>query len=157
MTIRAVSPADLIRFRHYGLGRQCAVRKLRLDFETPFGAVKELVRHSARRTAWHECSVYLTGAHGIEAEQYRPLVKSPMDFARLSTQAGRVAFSCSRSEQELRDLGHTGALAWIERFKTPRNIEKLGSNSLLWYEMRVETRTIWLCSSTMVRGCSWGA
>ena len=31
------------------------------------------------------------------------------------------AFCCSRSLEELRDLNHTGALAWIERFENGVN------------------------------------
>lgn len=141
MTIRAVSPADLIRFRLYGLGGNAQFVNCDWILKLPLVPLKSLfaIRRGERRGM--NALFYPTGAHGIEAEYIRPLVKSPMDFARLSTQAGRAAFSCSRSEQELHDLGHTGALAWIERFKTPRNIEKLGSNSLLWYEMRAETLT----------------
>lgn len=84
---------------------------------------------------------YPRAAHGIEAEYIKPLAKSPTDFLRLRCPAAKEAFSCSRTEEELAVLGHTGALNWIKRFKTPENMAKLGTNGLLWYEMKADTLT----------------
>ena len=51
------------------------------------------------------------------------------------------AFSCARTEVELRELGHQGALNWIERFRTPETVRKLGSGNTRWYEMRADNMT----------------
>ncbi|WP_315819004.1 hypothetical protein [Paraflavitalea speifideaquila] len=82
---------------------------------------------------------YPKAGHGIEAEYIRPLAKSPTEFTRLSMTPSRDAFSCSRSEEELETLGHTGALNWIRQFKTQDTINKLSRNNLRWYEMNTDS------------------
>lgn len=141
MTIRAVSTANLLRFRSYGLGGNAQFVNCDWILDLPLVPLKSLfaIRRGERRGK--NQLFYPTGTHGIEPEYIKPLVKSPTDFERLSTQASHAAFSCSRSEHELRGLGHTGALAWIERFKTRENIAKLATSNLMWYEMRADTLT----------------
>lgn len=141
MTIRAVSPAELSRFRQYGLGGNAQFVNCDWILELPLVPLKDdfLIRRGERRGM--NSLFYPTGEHGIESEYIRPFVKSPAEFNRLKRQAKREAFSCSRSEQELCNLGHTGALSWINRFKNPTNIKKLGRSSSFWYEMRANTLT----------------
>ena len=67
--------------------------------------------------------------------------RSPADFTHLRGHADKEAFSCSRSVKKLKKLGHSGALAWIERFKTPGNVKKLGKKDTRWYEMKTDALT----------------
>jgi hypothetical protein len=50
-----------------------------------------------------------------------------------------AAFSCSRSEEELEELGHVGALGWINRFKTEAVMNRLKRAGHHWYEMRTDS------------------
>lgn len=141
MTIRAVSPADLAQFRRLGLGGNAQFVDCDWVLQLPLIALKDLftVRRGERRGM--NALFYPRPGHGIEPEYIRPLAKSPSDFSRLRCPAAKEAFSCSRTEQELAAIGHTGALNWIRRFKTPENMAKLGTNGLMWYEMRADTLT----------------
>jgi hypothetical protein len=82
---------------------------------------------------------YPQAGHGIEAEYIKPLAKTPMEFKRLKMSPTKEAFACSRSEEELQELGHNGALNWIRRFKTQDNIDKLSKTDLHWYEMNTDS------------------
>lgn len=141
MTIRTVSPADLARFRALGLGGNAQFVDCDWVLSLPLVPLNSLfaVRRGERRGK-NEL-FYPALGHGIESEYIRPLAKGPMDFTRLRCPAGREAFSCSRTKDELGILGHTGALNWIRRFETPGTIEKLQRNELMWYEMRADTLT----------------
>lgn len=141
MTIRAVSPADLARFRRFGLGGNAQFVDCDWVLLLPLVPLKDLftVRRGERRGM--NALFYPRPGHGIENEYIRPLAKGPSDFSRLRCPAAKEAFSCSRAEEELAALGHTGALNWIRRFKTPENIAKLGTNGLIWYEMKADTLT----------------
>jgi hypothetical protein len=53
----------------------------------------------------------------IEKEYLRPLMKSPKDSSRVEIQTDEMAlhlFVCRRTTQELKKLGHTGALSYIK-------------------------------------------
>lgn len=141
MTIRAVSPANLARFRTYGLGGNAQFVDCDWILDLPLLPLQDLftVRRGERRGM--NALFYPRPGHGIEPEYIKPLAKGPSDFSRLQCPAAKEAFSCSRSEDELLALGHTGALNWIRRFKTPENIAKLGTNGLIWYEMKADTLT----------------
>jgi len=141
MTIRAVSPAELARFRLLGLGGNAQFVDCDWILSLPLVPLKDsfTVRRGERRGM--NALFYPRPGHGIELEYIRPLAKSPTDFSRLRCPAAKEAFSCSRTERELTALGHTGALNWIRRFKTPENMAKLGTNGLMWYEMRADTLT----------------
>lgn len=141
MTIRAIRPADLVRFRRMGLGGNAQFSDCDWVLGLPLAPLKDLftVRRGERRGM--NALFYPRPGHGIEAEYIKPLAKSPTDFLRLRCPAAKEAFSCSRTEEDLVVRGHTGALNWIRRFKTPENITKLGTNGLLWYEMKADTLT----------------
>lgn len=141
MTIRAISPADLVRFRRMGLGGNAQFSDCDWVLGLPLAPLKDLftVRRGERRGM--NALFYPRPGHGIEAEYIKPLAKSPTDFLRLRCPAAKEAFSCSRTEEDLAVRGHTGALNWIRRFKTPENITKLETNGLLWYEMKADTLT----------------
>lgn len=141
MTIRSVSSADLIQYRQLGLGGNAQFVNCDWVLNLPLLPLKDLftIRRGERRGM--NALFYPRAGHGIEAEYIKPLAKSPSDFVRLCCPAAKEAFSCSLTEEELADLGHTGALNWIRRFKTPENVEKLGVSDQLWYEMKVDTLT----------------
>ena len=141
MTIRAISPVDLAQFRRFGLGGNAQFADCDWVLNLPLKPLKELftVRRGERRGM--NALFYPRSGHGIEPEYIKPLAKSPTDFARLRCPAAKEAFACSRTEEELIALEHTGALNWIRRFKTPENIAKLGTNGLRWYEMKADTLT----------------
>lgn len=141
MTIRAVSPADLADFRSLGLGGNAQFVDCDWVLQLPLVPLNDVfsIRRGERRGM--NKLFYPALGHGIEPEYIKPLAKSPMDFARLRCPATKEAFSCSRTEVELRALGHTGALNWIRRFATPANIRKLGRADLKWYEMKADTLT----------------
>ena len=141
MSIRTISPARLSRFRRCGLGGSAQFVNSDWALELPLVRLNEhfQIRRGERRGM--NALFYPAEGHGIEAEYIRPLVKSPTDFVRLIGEATKEAFSCSRTEEELRELGHQGALSWIERFSTPDNIRKLSRSRSHWYEMNADTLT----------------
>jgi hypothetical protein len=141
MTIRSVSPQRLEQFRQLGLGGNAQFVNCDWVLDLPLTPLKDIFKVSRGERRGMNALFYPRRGHGIEAEYIKPLAKSPTDFTRLRAPAAKEAFSCSRSEQELEDLGHTGALNWIRRFRTPENMKKLGSGGLKWYEMRSDTLT----------------
>ncbi|WP_212743042.1 hypothetical protein [Sphingopyxis sp. 2PD] len=141
MTIRAISPSNLARFRQFGLGGNAQFSDCDWVLDLPLAPLKDLftVRRGERRGM--NALFYPRPGHGIEPEYIKPLAKSPTDFSRLRCPAAKEAFACSRTEVDLAARGHTGALNWIRRFKTPENMAKLGTNGLMWYEMKADTLT----------------
>lgn len=141
MTIRSVSPSRLDQFRILGLGGNAQFVNCNWILNLPLTRLSNFfaVRRGERRGM--NDFFYPRPGHGIEAEYIRPLAKGPSDFRRLSDQAAKEAFSCSRTEEELEQLGHIGALNWIRQFKTEANISKLQTSSQFWYEMRADTLT----------------
>lgn len=141
LSIREVSPEKLSRFRKYGLGGSAQFVNSDWLLELPLTRLDNhfVVRRGERRGL--NAFFYPTGDHGIEPEYIRPLAKSPTDFIRLLGSAAREAFCCSRTEVELQELGHTGALRWIERFRTPANVTKLSRSGIFWYEMNADALT----------------
>lgn len=141
MTIRAVSTADLARFRPLGLGGNAQFVDCDWILSLPLVPLKRLftVRRGERRGM--NRLFYPAPGHGIESAYIKPLAKSPTDFTRLRCPAAKEAFSCSRTKEELTALGHTGALNWINRFETPETIAKLQTSDLMWYEMRADALT----------------
>ncbi len=141
MTIRSIAPEILARYRALGLAGNAQFVNCDWVLDLPLVPLKNLFSISRGERRGLNDLFYPKRDHGIEPEYIRPLAKSPSDFEHLSMPAIKEAFSCSRSETELASLGHTGALNWIRRFKTPENIEKLMTAGHLWYEMRTDTLT----------------
>ena len=141
MSIRAVSPTRLSRFRTYGLGGNAQFVNSDWVLDLPLVRLSDrfCIRRGERRGM--NTLFYPTGNHGIETEYIRPLVKSPTDFVSLIDSASKEAFSCSRSEPELRELGHKGALNWIKRFQTPETVDRLSRSNTFWYEMNTDNLT----------------
>ena len=141
MNIRTISPARLSQFRRCGLGGTAQFVNSDWALDLPLVRLNDhfQIRRGERRGK--NALFYPAKGHGIEAEYIRPLVKGPADFARLTGEAIKEAFSCSRTEEEMRELEHQGALRWIERFRTPDNIRKLSRGRSHWYEMNADNLT----------------
>ncbi len=83
---------------------------------------------------------------GIESEYIKPALKNPASLKSYIAQTDRVAFCCHKSKDELRQLGHTGTLSWIEKFENIRNgtgkllPEALKRSGCFWYEMDDATK-----------------
>ena len=141
MSIRAVNPDRLSRFKTCGLGRNAQFVNSDWVLKLPLVPLSKYFRVRRGERRGMNAFFYPTGGHGIEDEYIRPLAKSPADFVRLIGPAAKEALSCSRSVEELRELGHHGALSWIERFSTPDNIRKLSRAKSFWYEMNADSLT----------------
>jgi predicted RNA methylase len=139
MTIRSVSPADIERFRVYGLAGNAQFVNCDWILNFPIVPLSSLftIRRGERRGM--NALFYPREGHGIELEYIRPLAKNIRDFSRLSGQAAKEAFTCNKTEAELEALGHTGALNWIRRFNSAENIAKLSRAGRLWYSMDADT------------------
>ncbi len=138
MTIRSVSQESMGAFRLIGMGGNAQFVNCDWVLQLPLVPLKNIfdIRRGERRGM--NQLFYPKPGHGIEAEYIKPLAKSPTEFIRLSMSPTKEAFACSRSEDELEQLGHTGALNWIKSFNSQENIEKLSKSGLHWYEMNTE-------------------
>ncbi len=141
MSIRTVSPDHLFRFREFGLGGTAQFVNSDWVLDLPLVRLTEHFRISRGERRGMNKFFYPTEGHNIEAEYIRPLAKTLTDFTRLTGAAGREAFSCSRTMDELRELDHEGALSWIEKYSSPENVEKLSRAVGHWYEMRADSLT----------------
>lgn len=138
MTIRSVRQENMGMFRTFGLGGNAQFVNCDWILELPLVALKDIFDISRGERRGMNALFYPEAGHGIEAEYIEPLAKSPMEFKRLSMSPTKEAFACSRSEKELEELGHTGALNWIRRFNTQENIDRLSRAGLRWYEMNTD-------------------
>jgi hypothetical protein len=83
--------------------------------------------------------------HGIEPNYIKPVLISGRGNRRLSLAADGEAFCCSIEAQELKQLGHLGALKWIRSFENKKNTtgqlltESLKRPQHLWYEMKPDS------------------
>lgn len=109
------------------------------DKMTPISEVFEVVR--GERRGW-DTMFYPASGHGIEQCYIRKVLKNSRAVNSLFAEADNDAFCCSRTLEELRDLNHSGALAWIERFENGVNktgkplTEVLARRDMHWYEMK---------------------
>lgn len=104
----------------------------------PIGEIFTVKR--GERRGWNDL-FYPSENSGIESEYMKPVLKNPALLKSYMAQTDIVAFCCHKSKDELQQLGHTVALAWIEKFENLRNgTGKLLSKALkhpgrFWYEM----------------------
>ncbi|MFN3703831.1 N-6 DNA methylase [Thermomonas sp.] len=141
LTIRSVDQPTLTRFRKLGLGGNAQFVDCEWILELPLVPLKNIfnIRRGERRGM--NALFYPRPGHGIEANYIKPLAKGPSEFKRPTCAATREAFSCSRSLDELKALGHYGALEWIRRFDSPKNVKKLARYGRYWYEMKADALT----------------
>jgi hypothetical protein len=95
------------------------------------------------RRGWNPM-FYPALGHNIEQEYIKPVLKHLRDTTNLECVSNAEAFCCSRSIEELENLGHYGAIAWINSFENQRNgtnkplPEVLAKPNMFWYEMSTE-------------------
>lgn len=83
--------------------------------------------------------------HKIEAPYIRSVLLNARKVKGLHAVADGDAFCCSEEEVDLLRKGHTGAIAWIDRFRNATNgtgvplVDELATGGRLWYEMRTDT------------------
>lgn len=83
--------------------------------------------------------------HGIEDDYIENCLKTLKNTEYLEAIPDTEAFCCSLSEDELKDLGHTGALNWIDKFRYETNNvdvplpDSLARTNHHWYEMKPDT------------------
>ncbi len=98
-----------------------------------------IVKRGERR-GWNDL-FYPSENSGIENEYIKPVLKNPALLKSYTAQTDIIAFCCHKSKDELQQLGHTGALHWIEKFENIRNgkgkllPEALKRSGSFWYEM----------------------
>jgi len=84
---------------------------------------------------------YPEAGHGIESDYLVPVLRNLRDTKNLICVPNKEAFCCSKSIAELKKLGHTGALNWIQSFEHQTNNtglplpQVLEKANLHWYEM----------------------
>ncbi|TVZ28465.1 N-6 DNA methylase [Gillisia sp. Hel_I_86] len=95
------------------------------------------------RRGWNPM-FYPASGHNIEQEYIKPVLKHLRGTTNLECVSNAEAFCCSRSIEELENLGHNGAIAWINSFENQRNgtnrplPEVLAKPNMYWYEMSTE-------------------
>ncbi|WP_410879829.1 N-6 DNA methylase [Myroides sp. DW712] len=95
------------------------------------------------RRGWNPM-FYPAQGHNIEQEYLEPVLKHLRNTTNLECVSNAEAFCCSKSIEELENLGHNGALAWIRSFENQRNgtnrplPEVLAKPNMHWYEMSTE-------------------
>ncbi|MDE2823895.1 MAG: hypothetical protein OXK79_10365, partial [Chloroflexota bacterium] len=141
MSIRSVSPTRLSEFHTYGLRGNAQFVNCDWVLDLPLSPLSNHFSVTRGERRGLNALFYPRDGHGIETDYIRPLAKGPADFAGVTGAASRSAFACSRSEDELRTLGHRGALNWIDHFKTAENMEKLKRSGMHWYEMKADSLT----------------
>ena len=110
-----------------------------------FISVKDLfnIRRGERR-GWNPM-FYPADGHGIENDYIKPVLKNLRNTSGLISSPNKIAFCCSKSIEELEELGHTGALDWIRTFENQNNktgeplTVSLKRPGMFWYEMRTDT------------------
>lgn len=106
---------------------------------------KILTVKRGERRGWNDL-FYPSENSGIESEYIKPVLKNPALLKSYTAQTDIVAFCCHKSKDELRQLGHVGALNWIEKFENIRNgtgkllSEALKRSGSFWYEMDDATK-----------------
>ncbi len=106
---------------------------------------KVLTVKRGERRGWNDL-FYPPQNSGIEGEYIKPVLKKPALLKSCMAQTDIVAFCCHRSKDDLRQLGHMGALNWIEKFESIRNgtgkllPEALKHPGRFWYEMDDATK-----------------
>jgi type I restriction-modification system DNA methylase subunit len=95
------------------------------------------------RRGWNPM-FYPAPGHNIEREYIQPVLKHLRNTSGLQCVPNAEAFCCSKTIEELEELGHNGAISWIRSFENQRNgtnqplPEVLAKPNMFWYEMTTE-------------------
>ncbi len=145
MSLRSVQRSELDVLRKRGLGHNAHFIDCDWTRELPLTALRNLCTiQRGERRGWDEM-FYPVGDHGIEKEYIQPVLKSPTEISRIMATAGKEAFCCSTSIEELEEMQNVGALQWIRRFEAETNTqnrplpEVLARRGMFWYEMQTHS------------------
>lgn len=138
-----VQDADLEKFRNHGLYWRIhffasEFVKDFLPYTVPLSSHFDIARGA--RTGQDDLFYPEFGAlDAIEKQYLVPFIKNPKELSSLIIRPNNFAFSCDRSMEELKELGHFGALSWIRKFENRVNgkgrslAEILGNQHQPWY------------------------
>lgn len=94
------------------------------------------------RRGWDPLFYPEKGKHHIEDIYLKSVLKNAKNVNTLITDANGEAFCCGASIDDLKRLGHVGALEWISKFSGQKNgvgkllPEVLKRKDMKWYELR---------------------
>lgn len=107
----------------------------------PFEEVFDTIR--GKRRGWDKL-FFPEGNHNIEPQYLKRVLKSSKNIKKYTARTDTDAFCCSKSKEELIELGHTGTLDWINKFERGTNTKGnplpvvLKTTNRKWYEMKPE-------------------
>lgn len=110
------------------------------DKIVPINRVYNVFRGSRR--GWDALFYPQRGEHSIEPQYLKKVLINARNVTSLVTTADRDAFCCGVSVEELKRLGHFGAINWIDKFIDQRNgVGKplpavLKRKGMEWYELQ---------------------
>lgn len=110
------------------------------DVAVPINNVFEVFRGSRR--GWDAMFYPKAGEHHIEKQYLKKVLKNAKNIKNFYALPDGDAFCCNVSENDLKSMGHLGALEWIEKFKEQKNKkgkplpEVLAKKGMQWYEMK---------------------
>lgn len=146
--------SDVVSMKKYSLGAIADITDLGITLNSLFhdvawiDKIKDklisienllMVKRGERR-GWNAL-FYPTEENEIEEEYIKPVLKNPALLKSYTARTDIHAFCCHMSKEELKSMGHIGALRWIEKFENIKNgtgkllpvaLERSGS---YWYEM----------------------
>ena len=144
MTIRSVSWSKIARFKECGLDGSAQFVNCDWVLDLPLIKLSQVCRiRRGERRGWDRM-FYPRQGHGIEQEYIKPVLRSSTEISGYIASARSDAFSCSLTIDELTELGHTGAIQWINRFRDGVNRtnkplpQALARHGLQWYEMSAD-------------------
>lgn len=142
-TINTYSDEEIKRLDNMGMIKNSLFTNCRwlLEFDEKLVPITQYfnIKRGERR-GWND--LFYPVDHNIEKEYIVPVMKK-LDTSSymMNLDASIEGFSCSKTLNELRDLGHSGALAWINKFDGVKNgtgkllTQVLAKKNVHWYEM----------------------
>ncbi|MBR3204506.1 SAM-dependent DNA methyltransferase [Candidatus Saccharibacteria bacterium] len=110
------------------------------DITKEISDIFDVIRGSRR--GWDKLFYPDSSEHSIESEFLKPVLINAKNCDYLSAEADSSAFCCSQTIAELENNGKTGALEWINKFRTVKNgvgkllPDVLATNGCRWYELK---------------------
>ncbi len=143
--IRVQRPADIARLDALGLAWTAAFTDTSwlVRVEPALLPASDLLEGGRGERGGANDFFYPKGNHGIEEEYLTQILRRPSRVAGLTAEPEDVLFRCGVSRDQLKVLGHRGALAWIDRHASVTNdlgrtrAERLGegrASGRPWYE-----------------------
>ncbi|MPL59586.1 hypothetical protein SDC9_05140 [bioreactor metagenome] len=152
--------SSLVEIQTYTDDQLEKIEKLKLGFNACFGNCEWLVNNIDKFTSISKYASIARGerrgwdklfypgkseAEKIEKEYIKPVYKTTKGSVYYNVVADSPAFCCEKSIDELKTLGHQGALQWIKKFENGTNtdgkplVAVLSKPNLIWYEMSSST------------------